>query len=183
MIVLDHPDPAVSAQIPKAALARFVTRAKRAARLEGELSILLADDKQLKQLNKQFRGKNKPTDVLSFPAPEDMRELAGDLALSIDTAAKQAAEFNHSLDEELRILLLHGILHLSGYDHEADSGEMAAREEELRTELGLSTNLIHRAQSPKKKSAKKSAAPREANRSTRSTTRPKRATMAEKVGR
>ena len=157
--MIDHPDPATAAQISKAALARFVTRAKRAAKLNGELSILLADDKQLKQLNKQFRGKNKPTDVLSFPAPEEMPDLAGDLAISIDTAAKQAVEFDHTLDEELRILLLHGILHLAGYDHEADNGEMAAREEELRTKLGLSTNLIHRVHQTPTRTATKRETP------------------------
>lgn len=160
MIVLDHPDPATSAQIQKPALARFLTRAKKAAALNGELSVLLADDKQLRQLNKQFRGKNTPTDVLSFPAPEEMSGLAGDLAISIDTAAKQAAEFGHSLNDELRILLLHGVLHLAGYDHEADNGEMAARELELRTKLGLSTNLIDRAHNTPAKIARKPAASR-----------------------
>lgn len=144
MIVIEHPDPALTGAVNKPALARFVTRAKKAAELNGELSILLADDVTLKRLNKQFRGKNKPTDVLSFPAPAEFEDLAGDLAISIDTAQRQADEFSHTLDEELRVLLLHGILHLAGYDHEADSGEMAAKELELRTKLKLVTNLIDR---------------------------------------
>lgn len=157
MIVIDHPDPALTSGIKKPGLTRFIKRAQAAAHLSGELSILLADDKQLRQLNKQFRGKNKPTDVLSFPAPEEFVDLAGDLAISLDTAQKQAASFNHTLDQELRVLLLHGILHLAGYDHETDTGEMAAKELDLRTRLKLSTNLIERVQGatsrgPEKKS-------------------------------
>ncbi len=96
-------------------------------------------------MNRTFRGKNKPTDVLSFPAPEEIAdEHAGDLAISLDTAAQQAESFGHSLGQEVRILLLHGLLHLAGMDHEVDSGEMAAREAELRRELKLPVTLIER---------------------------------------
>ena len=70
--------------------------------------------------------------------------LAGDLAISLETAARQAARFGHSLRDEVRVLLLHGVLHLAGFDHETDAGEMAAREAELRRELGLETSLIAR---------------------------------------
>ncbi len=90
---------------------------------------MLPDDPTLKRLNRAFRGKNKPTDVLSFPTPPEIATpQAGDLAISLETAARQAATFGHSLRDEVRILLLHGLLHLSGLDHETDNGEMAARE-------------------------------------------------------
>jgi probable rRNA maturation factor len=136
----------------KAGLARFLSRAREAVGLEGEVHVLLADDATLKRLNKTFRGKNKATDVLSFPAgpstvffgePESP-EFAGDLAISLEMAARQAARFGHTLRDEVRVLLLHGLLHLAGFDHERDSGEMAAREAELRQELRLPTSLIAR---------------------------------------
>jgi probable rRNA maturation factor len=134
-------------------LARFLHSAQRAAGLEGEVQVLLADDATLKRLNRTFRAKNKPTDVLSFPAVSPdvffgepgASSLAGDLAISIETAARQAAEFGHTLRDEVRVLLLHGVLHLAGFDHEMDSGEMAARENELRRKLRLPLTLIARA--------------------------------------
>ena len=116
------------------------------------MHVLLTDDATLKRLNRTFRGQNKATDVLSFPAgattvffgdPEGPG-LAGDLAISLETAARQAARFGHSLRDEVRVLLLHGTLHLAGFDHEKDAGEMAAREAELRQKLGLPTSLIAR---------------------------------------
>ena len=134
-------------------LGRFLHAAQRAAGLEGEVQVLLADDATLKRLNRTFRAKNRPTDVLSFPAgpthvffaEPDAPAMAGDLAISLETAARQAAEFGHSLRDEVRVLLLHGVLHLAGFDHEIDSGEMAAREDELRRRLRLPLNLIARA--------------------------------------
>ena len=130
--------------------------AQKAVGLTGEVHVLLADDPTLKRLNKTFRGKNKATDVLSFPAgpstvffsEPDAPELVGDLAVSLETAARQAQHFGHSLGDEVRILLLHGLLHLAGFDHETDSGEMAAREAELRKKLGLPASLIARASEP-----------------------------------
>jgi probable rRNA maturation factor len=132
----------------KSALTRFLNRARSAVGLEGEVEVLLTGDATLKRLNKQYRGKNKPTDVLSFPAAPEMAAagLAGDLAISLDTAGRQAQHFGHSLADELRILLLHGLLHLAGEDHETDSGEMAAREAALRRALKLPTTLIERTQ-------------------------------------
>jgi probable rRNA maturation factor len=126
--------------------------AQRAVGLEGEINVLLADDATLRRLNRTFRGKDKPTDVLSFPAgPTTVffgepggPELAGDLAISLETAERQAEQFGHSLRDEVRVLLLHGTLHLAGFDHEVDAGEMAAREAELRQSLGLSAGLIAR---------------------------------------
>jgi probable rRNA maturation factor len=133
-------------------LGRFLRAAQRGAGLEGEVQVLLADDATLKRLNQTFRAKNKATDVLSFPAGEtpgflgdaDVPVLAGDLAISLETAARQASEHGHSLRDEVRILLLHGVLHLAGFDHEVDSGEMAAREDELRRKLRLPVTLIAR---------------------------------------
>jgi probable rRNA maturation factor len=128
----------------RASLARFLTRARRAAGLTGDVSVLLAGDSRLKELNRGFRGKNKATDVLSFPAAENGAGVAGDLAISLETAARQAAAHGHSLDDELRVLLLHGVLHLAGWDHETDAGEMRALETELRTKLRLPGGLIER---------------------------------------
>jgi probable rRNA maturation factor len=133
-------------------LSRFLRSAQRAVELEGEVQVLLADDATLKRLNRTFRARNKATDVLSFPAgpttvfftDPDSPQLAGDLAISLETAARQAEQFGHSLRDEVRVLLLHGILHLAGFDHEVDSGEMAVREDELRRRLRLPASLIAR---------------------------------------
>jgi probable rRNA maturation factor len=144
LIVLEHPA-YTSSSLGLPALRRFITRAKKLAGLQGEVSVLLADDARLKELNRDFRKKNKATDVLSFPVGEGSNEIAGDLAISLDTAARQAEEFGHPLDKELRILTLHGLLHLAGYDHEADTGEMAEREAALRLKLILPDGLIQRA--------------------------------------
>jgi probable rRNA maturation factor len=130
-------------------LSRFLARARKAAGIDGDVTVLLADDTRLKQLNRAFRGKNKPTDVLSFPAAENGEGVAGDLAISVETASRQAAEHGHSLEDELRVLILHGMLHLAGYDHEADSGEMREFEAELRARLKLPVGLIERAQTAK----------------------------------
>ena len=138
--------------LAKAGLTGFLRRAREAVGLIGEVEVLLTSDAEIKRLNRDFRGKNKPTDVLSFPAPEEIsEEHAGDLAISLDTAARQARSFGHSLSEEVRILMLHGLLHLNGMDHETDSGQMAAREAELRSELKLPATLIERVmRSPRK---------------------------------
>jgi probable rRNA maturation factor len=137
--------------LSKAGLTRFLNRARQAVGLNGEVEVMLTSDAELKRLNRSFRGKNKATDVLSFPAfiPDGfpaglVPDTAGDLAISLETAARQAAAFGHSLRDEVRILLLHGLLHLSGLDHETDDGEMAAREAELRRELRLPNGLIAR---------------------------------------
>jgi probable rRNA maturation factor len=124
-------------------LGRFLRAAQRAAELQGEVHVLLADDATLRRLNRTFRGKNKATDVLSFPAAPESG-VAGDLAISLETAGRQARQFGHTLRDEVRVLLLHGTLHLAGFDHEEDRGEMAAREAELRRQLRLPTSLIAR---------------------------------------
>jgi probable rRNA maturation factor len=144
--------------LSKAGLARFVNRARAAVGVAGEVHVLLTGDATLRRLNRSFRGKNKATDVLSFPAGDagdgNGVGVAGDLAISLETAARQAAQFGHSLRDEVRVLLLHGVLHLAGFDHEADAGEMAAREAEMRRELGLETSLIARVSGRREKRVK-----------------------------
>ena len=123
----------------------FLGEAQRAVRLRGQVSVLLTTDRKIRQLNRDFRRKDQTTDVLSFPAPEAVaRDVAGDLAISVPTALRQAREQGHSLAVEIKILVLHGLLHLAGYDHERDSGEMARRERLLRGRLGLPPGLIER---------------------------------------
>ena len=133
--------------VSRVALVRFLREAQAAVGLKGEVAVLLAGDKTLRRLNKQFRGKDKATDVLSFPATkEGGAKHGGDLAISYETAQQQADEHGHSLGEELRVLMLHGLLHLAGMDHETDDGEMAKREAKLRKKLKLPVGLIARVQ-------------------------------------
>ncbi|HEX4064464.1 MAG TPA: rRNA maturation RNase YbeY [Acidobacteriaceae bacterium] len=128
----------------------FLREAAEAVRLPGAVSVLLTSDKEIRRLNRQFRHKDKATDVLSFPAlafsaPEAAKKpIAGDLAISVDTAARQAEEFGYPLATELQILVLHGLLHLAGFDHETDAGAMARKEGRLRRKLGLAAGLIER---------------------------------------
>jgi probable rRNA maturation factor len=129
--------------LSRAGLGRFLKTAQAAVGVADEVQVLLAGDATLKRLNREFRGKNKATDVLSFPAVPGMG-YGGDLAISLETAQRQAEEHGHSLRDEVRVLLLHGLLHLAGMDHEVDGGEMAAREAELRKALGLKSGLIAR---------------------------------------
>lgn len=127
-------------------LARFLRDAQAAVRLRGQVSVLLTTDAKIRRLNRQFRGQNKATDVLSFPAPQTVAgEVAGDLAVSLPTALRQAREQGHPLAIEIKVLILHGLLHLAGYDHESDTGQMARRERQLRGRLGLPQGLIERA--------------------------------------
>ena len=168
MIVLDpdlDPDPApatatkpVAPDLPanlkatrvpsERTLARFLGVAQAAVRLRGQVTVLLTTDAAIRKLNRRFRGKNKATDVLSFPAGQVHGEaIAGDLAIGIPTALRQAAEQGHSLAVEIKVLVLHGLLHLAGYDHEIDEGKMARRERLLRARLSLPQGLIERATS------------------------------------
>lgn len=144
------------ATISKAGLTRFLHRARTAVGVSGEVEVLLTSDAEMKRLNRAFRGKNKATDVLSFPTPPEIaEEHAGDLAISLETAGRQAEAYGHSVRDEVRILLLHGLLHLHGLDHETDEGEMAARETALRSELKLPVTLIERVERPRKRSVKR----------------------------
>jgi len=128
-------------------LQRHLRLAQQAVGLRGEVAVLLTTDRGIRGLNRRFRKQNKATDVLSFPAADHGAGIAGDLAISIETAARQAAEHGHSLSVELRVLMLHGLLHLKGFDHESDDGKMARREARLRAKLKLPLGLIERTES------------------------------------
>lgn len=108
-------------------------------RAEFSLTVAFVRDRRIKELNRDFRGKDQTTDVLSFPAGEsdDGFEIdyLGDIVISTDTAARQAKEAGHSLDREVNELVIHGVLHLCGYDHETDRGEMNRLELKLRRKL------------------------------------------------
>lgn len=136
-------------RVPSArTLARFLAEAKAAVRLQGQVTVLLTTDAAIRRLNRRFRAINKATDVLSFPSGEDLAgKIAGDLAISVPTAMRQAREQGHAVSVEVKVLILHGLLHLAGYDHETDSGEMARRERVLRNRLRLPQGLIERVSS------------------------------------
>jgi probable rRNA maturation factor len=102
---------------------------------EASATIAFVSDSNIRKLNQQFRGIDKATDVLSFPADEP--DNLGDVAISVETATKQAKDNGLSLDDEIAQLILHGLLHLSGYDHETDNGEMNRLELRLRRKLGI----------------------------------------------
>jgi probable rRNA maturation factor len=127
-----------SRRVRRTPLRDFLTKLENRVARGLAITCLITTDAELRRLNRQFRGKNHATDVLSFP-PDEM-------AVSLDRAAAQAKELGHSIDDELRILMLHGVLHLCGLDHETDSGEMQRAETRWRKRLGLPTGLIERAQ-------------------------------------
>jgi probable rRNA maturation factor len=148
------------ARLSPEALDRFVRRARRAAGLRGRVNVLVTSSRDIRGLNRRFREMDKATDVLSFPAQslvEPSRRasrkgnaralLAGDIAISADIAAQNAARLRHPVADEIRILTLHGILHLAGFDHERDNGQMSRKEIQLRRRFGLPSGLIERMQS------------------------------------
>ena len=149
------------------AMARFLSRVRRAAGLRGQVVVLVAGNRELRALNRRFRHKDRPTDVLSFPSSQRRspqtnlgaklgrgrssakstdaaNQLAGDIAISAEIAIANAARLGHRVADELKTLILHGVLHLAGYDHEADNGEMSEVETRLRRELRLPDSLIQR---------------------------------------
>lgn len=153
-------------------LGRWLARAAP-ARARGAVTIALVSDAAIRRLNRTYRGIDRPTDVLSFPAADDgpayvgrvdlrragaayvgrvdlrraarRRAFLGDIAISVHSARRQAREQGHAPRDEIRILALHGLLHLLGYDHDADRGEMARVEERLRRRAGLPAGLLARA--------------------------------------
>ncbi len=146
MVILRKP----VAGLTDTALAKFVSRASRAVGLRGVVNVLVTGNRELRALNRRFRGKDKPTDVLSF-APEPfisesalMNRLAGDIAISAEIAKQNARRLDHSAAQEIKVLALHGVLHLAGYDHDRDEGAMARKETALRQSLGLPVGLIER---------------------------------------
>jgi probable rRNA maturation factor len=132
------------------ALSRFVTRARQVAGLRGTVNVLVTSSAAMRSLNQRFRAKNKATDVLSFPAQATVLkklrrpQIAGEIAISADIALQNAARLEHSAALEIKVLVLHGILHLAGYDHERDNGEMARKEAKLRRALKLPVALTER---------------------------------------
>src|SRR5215208_6451691 len=122
-------------QIDTEGWSAFAAKALAAIGNESSATIAFVSDKRIRELNRQFRGIDKATDVLSFPAEEPHN--LGDVAVSVETAAVQAKENGLSLGDEIAQLILHGLLHLSGYDHETDNGEMNRLELKLRKRLGI----------------------------------------------
>jgi probable rRNA maturation factor len=127
-----------SRRVRRTPLRDFLTDLEKRVARGRAITCLITTDAELRRLNRRFRGKSYATDVLSFP-PDEM-------AISLDRAAAQARELGHSIEDELRILMLHGALHLCGLDHETDSGEMRRAETRWRKRLGLPAGLIERAQ-------------------------------------
>lgn len=121
----------------------FARRLEAEATGERPFTCLIADDAELRRLNRDFRKKDYATDVLSFPSGQALGFL-GDIAISFEHAQRQAAEYGHSVGQEIEILMLHGVLHLLGMDHEKDRGRMARAENQWRTALGLPSGLIER---------------------------------------
>jgi probable rRNA maturation factor len=124
------------------------------ARVRGSVSVALVSDAAVRRLNRRYRRRNAATDVLSFPAVPDAADgrpagsrgpFLGDIVIARGVARRQARQARHSEDTELRILALHGLLHLLGYDHHTDEGEMAKLEQRLRRKGGLREGLIERA--------------------------------------
>jgi len=130
--------------LSKEGMELFLRRAKRAVKLRGEVNVLITGSAEMQSLNRRFRGKDKPTDVLSFPSTPDQRQFAGEIAISARIAAENARRLKHPTADEIKVLILHGLLHLAGYDHEHDNGTMARREAFLRAKLALPVALIER---------------------------------------
>jgi probable rRNA maturation factor len=151
--------------VPVNDLERFLARARRALRLAPDsLTVCLVTNAEIARWNRAYRGKPAPTDVLSFPVREEAEKRAkgrapaarrrssssasstsstpsasylGDIAIAPAVARRNARRFGRTFDDEMRILILHGILHLMGYDHETDTGQMDRREQRLRRALGI----------------------------------------------
>jgi probable rRNA maturation factor len=146
-VTVTHPD---GAAVSTRGLAAWLEKAAP-AEARGEVTVALVSDGRMRTLNRAFRGKDAPTDVLSFPAATAKRpqgassdHYLGDIVIATGIATRQAKEIGHPLGTELRVLALHGLLHLLGFDHETDSGEMAHAEEKLRKKAGLKQGLIGR---------------------------------------
>ncbi|HEX2521871.1 MAG TPA: rRNA maturation RNase YbeY [Terriglobia bacterium] len=130
-------------RIPVPRMQRFANTLARRLRIEHlEFSLVLSNDRAIRRLNRNFRQKDRSTDILSFPAQDPVPAGAdldnpylGDMILSVETARRQAFDRNHTLERELCLLMIHGLLHLLGYNHEADRGEMRRMELRLQKEL------------------------------------------------
>jgi probable rRNA maturation factor len=121
-------------RVSPARLRRVLSGAADALRVRGEVSLVLGGDRLLRRLNRDYRGKDRPTDVLSFPGDGGEAGL-GDVVISVETAGRNARRLGRSLLQELDVLALHGLLHVLGHDHETDDGTMDRLERRLRTRL------------------------------------------------
>jgi probable rRNA maturation factor len=136
-------------EVSPAAVLRFARKLQVQVARGRTFDCLITGDAHMRRLNREFRGKDYTTDVLSFPAGDiEARKndgaRAGDIAISLPRARAQARQFGHSTECEIRILMLHGLLHLLGQDHERDGGRMARAEKRWRARLGLPAGLIER---------------------------------------
>ena len=152
----------VPASLRRPGIERFARRVQKEVAKGRAFDILITGDAELRRLNRDFRGQDYATDVLSFPAagqakacptnarvgqavpPANSGAFLGDVAISLGRARAQAREFGHGIEQEIQILILHGVLHLCGHDHESDSGAMARAEKRWRAVLGLPSGLIER---------------------------------------
>lgn len=133
----------VPATLRRTAIERFARRLQREVAHGAPFDTLITGDAELRRLNRDFRRKDYATDVLSFPAGE-MGSGLGDLAISLARARAQAREYDHATETEIQVLMLHGVLHLLGHDHEVDRGQMARLEKRWRARLRLPAGLIER---------------------------------------
>ena len=123
--------------------ADFLTRLHGDLAARREFAVLVSTDDAVRRANRRFRGRSSATDVLSFPDGEDGR--LGDILISAAAAQRQATDYGHSVEQELKILALHGLLHLMGNDHETDGGRMRRAETRWRKKFGLPAGLVERA--------------------------------------
>ena len=143
-------DPVVKSDLPQALLARCAEAALRQQSApDADLTLVLTGDEQIRALNRDFLGHDAPTDVLSFPAdetdPETGRRYLGDVIVSLPTATAQAEAERHPLDQEVQLLVVHGVLHLLGHDHAGadDKARMWTAQSAILESLGLSASLVH----------------------------------------
>ncbi|MCI6564800.1 rRNA maturation RNase YbeY [Campylobacter sp.] len=110
----------------------------------GDVELVFVNDDEMRKINREQRGINKATDVLSFPYEQVSGGLMGSVVISTDTASRVASELGHSIECEIALLFLHGVLHILGYDHEIDSGQMREKEKEVIEHFSLPDSLIIR---------------------------------------
>jgi probable rRNA maturation factor len=147
-------DVVTSGRVPARGLGRWL-QSVAPGRVRGAVTVAVVSDGRVRQLNRQYRETDQPTDVLSFPADEP--GYLGDVVIARGVARRQARAAGHSLSTELRVLALHGLLHLLGYDHETDGGQMRRIERRLRQAGGLREGLIERGHSGARRGSGRSA--------------------------
>jgi len=111
-----------------------------------DIELLLVDKNEMQSLNKEYRGIDKPTDVISFPFEKVPNSPIGSIVINIDKVIEKSAELKHTKDEEFALLFLHGLLHILGYNHEKDNGQMRAKEREIIEKFSLPKSLIVRSE-------------------------------------